>query len=348
MERLAVVFPHVLLGGGEVAMMEVAEGLARRYEVTVVALDGGEPDGPGTIREELRERFASVSFVTGRGRLPGLLAEADAALWWGLHGAVPKALARLGSRRPASVRVVHTERQEEEPFLRRFAGVIDSAVAVSPGMARRLAGAVFLPNPIPRSRLGGAGSRAFAPGRKTLGFLGRLAPMKNVPWLIESLEQLDANLLLQVLDTEGLSAADLGGLARARGVGERVRFLPPGREVGTLLRSIDALILPSSSEALPLSVLEAGALGVPVIATRVGALPEVFGEEVLFLETRDGLPDPASARRALGAVGREQGERLRSRVEELCAPEVVVALYAQVLEGALGGRGANLDSPASR
>lgn len=330
--RLAVVFPHVLLGGGEVAMMEVAEGLARRFEVTAVALDGGGPEGPAAIRAELRERFARVSFVSERGRLPGMLAEADAALWWGLHGAVPKAMARLGSARPASLRVVHTERAEELPFARRFRAVIDATVAVSPRMARDLPGAVFIPNPIPRSRLGGEGRRGFPPGRKTLGFLGRLAPMKNVPWLIESLAQLEVNLLLQVLDTEVLKAADLLELARARGVEDRVHFLPPGREVGTLLRSVDALILPSASEAFPLCVLEAGALGVPVIATRVGALPEVFPDEILFLDGAGGTPDLASARQAIGAIGREWGERLRGKVLTLCATEKVVARYAEVLE----------------
>jgi glycosyltransferase involved in cell wall biosynthesis len=336
--RLAVVFPHALLGGGEVAMMEVAEGLGRRFEVTAVVLDGGEPAGSGTIRAELRARFARVSFVSERGRLLGDLLTADAALWWGLHGAVPKAMIRLGSGRPASVRVVHTERAEEKPFAQRFRNGIDAKIAVSPAMARQLRGAVSIPNPIPRSRLGGEGRQLFPPGRKTLGFLGRLAPMKNVPWLIESLAELEVNLLLQVLDTEVLTAADLRELARTRGVEDRIHFLPPGREVGTLFKSIDALILPSSSEAFPLSVVEAGALGVPVIATRVGALPEVFADEILFLESSGGTPDLASARQAIAAAGRDWGEKLRGKVLEVCDPETVVARYAEVVEGALRRR----------
>lgn len=332
--RLAVVFPHVLLGGGEVAMMEVAERLKARFAVTVLALEGGLPPVGATIRDELAERFPDSSFLVHRGHLPSSLARADAVLWYGLNGVIPKALARLTAR-PASLRVVHTERPEEVAFARRWRSVIDAVVSVSPSMARQIPGAVFIPNPLSRGRLQGERHEFFPPGRKTLGFLGRLAPMKNVPWLIENLASLEVNLLLQAIDTELLTVADLTRLAQEKGVAERVRFLPPGREVGTLLRSIDALVLPSASEAFPLAVLEAGALGVPVIATRVGALPELFGPEILFLESQGGIPEVGSLRQAIAAIDPAWGQRLQARAAALCDPEGVATCYGELLDGLL-------------
>jgi len=172
--------------------------------------------------------------------------------------------------------------------------------------------------------------------------MGRLVPLKNVPWLIASLEAADCNLLVQALDTPLLTAAELARQAAALGVGDRVRFLPPGRDVGTLLRSVDALVLPSRHEGFPMVVVEAGLLGVPVVATRVGALPELFADEILFLDgglqgLEDGeepgaVPDPASLRRALAALAPEWGARLQAKVRRLCDPDAVAARYLEIVE----------------
>ena len=150
------------------------------------------------------------------------------------------------------------------------------------------------------------------------------------------------NLLVQALDTPLLTVAELARQAAALGVGDRVRFLPPGRDVGTLLRSVDALVLPSRHEGFPMVVVEAGLLGVPVIATRVGALPELFGDEILFLdgglqgledrEEPGAVPDLASLRRALTALAPEWGARLQARVRRLCDPDAVAAGYLEIVE----------------
>jgi len=75
-----------------------------------------------------------------------------------------------------------------------------------------------------------------------------------------------------------------------------------------------------------------------VIATRVGALPEVFGEEIAFVEDVDGVPVLESVREALAAAGPELGGRLREKVIRLCSPDAVVARYAEILENLLETR----------
>jgi glycosyltransferase involved in cell wall biosynthesis len=339
--RLCLVFPHVVLGGGETAMMEVAEGLREQggIELDVCALDHLETGGAATIREELAARFGPVTFIRRRWQLRPRLREADVVLWYGVSNAVPAALSALSAygSRPGSIRVVHTDRSVDGPgFARRWRRVIDAVVCVSPAVARRIAGAVFIPNTCSLSHLEGERRPLFAePGRRTLGWMGRLVPLKNVPWLIENLEAIGCNLLLQALDTPLLTVTDLKSQIEARGLAERVRILPPGRDVGTLLRSVDALVVASRHEGFPMVVVEAGMLGVPVIATRVGALPELFAEEILFfdyLAGADGEPDAASLRQALAKAGPAWGERLNARVTRLCDREAVISQYLDLVE----------------
>lgn len=334
--RVCLVFPHVVLGGGETAMMEVADGLRREVELDVCAMDNLPDGGAATIREELVDRFGAAACVRRRWELRPRLRAADVVLWYGVSNAVPAALA-AGATRPGSVRVVHTDRAVDGPgFARRWRKVIDATVCVSPAVARRIPGAAFIPNPGSPAYLQGPRRELFpGSGRPTLGWMGRLVPLKNVPWLIDNLEATGCNLALQALDTPFLTVAELAGRAAALGVGDRVRFLPPGRDVGTLLRSVDALVVASRHEGFPMVVVEAGLLGVPVISTRVGALPELFPEEILFLDSREGEPDAASLRQALAEIGEiapSWGERLQARITRLCDRDAVVSRYLDVLD----------------
>jgi glycosyltransferase involved in cell wall biosynthesis len=328
--RLCLVFPHVVLGGGETAMMQVAAGLRERgIGLDVCALDNLDTGGAATIREELVARFGRATFVRQRWELRPRLREADVVLWYGVSNAVPTALAAFDPR-PGSIRVVHTDRTVDGPgFARRWRRVIDAVVCVSPAVSRRIAGAVFIPNPGSPAHLKGERQDFFAgSGRRTLGWMGRLVPLKNVPWLIENLETLGCNLLLQALDTPLLTVAELARQVEDHGLGSRVRFLPSGRDVGTLLRSVDALVVASQHEGFPMVVVEAGLLGVPVIATRVGALPELFADEILFFDSAD----PASLRQALAEVSPAWGERLRAKVSRLCDRDAVVSQYLDLVE----------------
>jgi glycosyltransferase involved in cell wall biosynthesis len=313
-------------------MMAVAEGLRAEVDLQVCALDNAPVTVGATLREELEERFGQVTFIRRRWELRPCFRAADIVLWYGVVNAVPDVLASI-PQRPASVRVVHTDRPVDGPgFHRRWRRVIDRTICVSPAVARRIPGAVFIPNTCSADRLCGQRREIFPPGRKTLGFLGRLVPQKNAAWLVENAAALDCNLLIQALDTQLQTVADLALLAERHGTAERVRFLPPSRDVGTLLRSVDAVVIASWHEGFPMVAVEAGLVGTPVIATRVGALPEVFSEQILFVDSgEDGLPELSSMGSAVAEVGTIWGRRLRDRVEELCSREAVVARYLEVL-----------------
>ena len=114
-----------------------------------------------------------------------------------------------------------------------------------------------------------------------------------------------------------------------------MRILPPSRDTAPFYASIDALAVVSKHEGFPMVVLEAGARGLPVVATRVGALQEVLGEEVLFVESAAGVPVVGSMGQAVAVAGRGWGwgERLRGAVERLCGPGVMAGRYGEVVRG---------------
>lgn len=122
--------------------------------------------------------------------------------------------------------------------------------------------------------------------QRKLLFLGRIHPKKGLSELLEgwALSQIlrpksvfDWELLIAGWD-DGGHEKGLKAKAEALGIGGSVSFLGPqyGDEKDALLRSVDAFILPSFSEGLPMSVLEAWSYGLPVLMTEFCNLPEGF------------------------------------------------------------------------
>src|SRR5262249_28975415 len=122
-------------------------------------------------------------------------------------------------------------------------------------------------------------------GQKTLLYLGRLHPKKNVANLIRAWNEI-SNCQRCSSDCWVLAIAgwDQGGYEselKRLAAGTSVGFLGPrfGAEKSECYRTCDAFILPSLSEGLPMTVLEAWAYAKPVLMTAECNLPEGFSAE---------------------------------------------------------------------
>ena len=163
------------------------------------------------------------------------------------------------------------------------------------------------------------------PGEAVVSMVAALRPEKAHEVLLEAAATVGGagRPVHFLLAGEGPRREPLEGLCARLGVGDRVHFLGSRRDVPALLAASTVLVLPSHPvvETLPLAVLEAMAAGVPVVASRVGSIPEVIrsGENGLLVPPGDApalagaierlVEDDALARRLAAAARRTVEER---------------------------------------
>lgn len=118
----------------------------------------------------------------------------------------------------------------------------------------------------------------------------------------------------------GRREAEMRHLAAEMGLTGRVHFLGQRDDVPDLLAALDIFVLPSHSEGVSLALLEAMAAGLPVIASRVGGLPEVVtdGDNGLLIPPKDPEALAAALARLLDnpALAQKLGENARRQVQE--------------------------------
>ena len=152
----------------------------------------------------------------------------------------------------------------------------------------------------------------------TLAFAGRITRQKALDVAFDALARVDGVTFL--VAGEGPDLADVRRAASDRGLDGRVRFVGPLDREGvlTLFRAADASLLSSSWENFPHTVVEALAVGTPVIATSVGGVPEVVHDDAngLLVPAGDGEALAAAIRRLVGEPG------LRERLAAAAAPSV--------------------------
>jgi glycosyltransferase involved in cell wall biosynthesis len=160
------------------------------------------------------------------------------------------------------------------------------------------AGAEFRPlDQAERGSLAAVLRRYGVPDGPLLVYVGGLSPHKNLEGLLEAMARLRQHGRRAHLAIVGDPAADgflsshdgLYARRRALGLEDAVTFTGylPGDDLVAFYNAAAALVLPSFSEGFGLPALEAMACGVPVAASRRGALPEVVAEAGVFFDPRD-------------------------------------------------------------
>jgi sugar transferase (PEP-CTERM/EpsH1 system associated) len=125
-------------------------------------------------------------------------------------------------------------------------------------------------------------SLSIPPDAPVIGTVGRLSEIKRQDVLICAFARArdtfpDAHL---VIVGDGPLLGDLRSMADGIGIGEAVHFVGYQPHSAPYLRAMDVFTLTSRSEGMPQAVLEACVMGLPVVASRVGGLPEVISDGV--------------------------------------------------------------------
>ena len=235
------------------------------------------------------------------------------------HAMVDRLLLRRRDRIYGVGREVARALVEVDGFPDRSVGVILNGVDLSPYVdCRRDRSAV-------RAEIG-LGADDFV-----LILVARLVPVKDHSTALRTLKRLlgqrgDVRL---VIVGDGSEASRLAGAVESQGLSPYVRMLGRRDDVPRLFGASDLAILTSLSEGIPLSLIEAMAAGLPVVATRVGGVPEVVVEgetghlapagddAALSGHVLDLIADPASRAR-LGEAGRERAHALFSE-DAMCS-----------------------------
>jgi glycosyltransferase involved in cell wall biosynthesis len=158
-----------------------------------------------------------------------------------------------------------------------------------------------------------------------IGAVSRLAPQKNLDHLLQAAKLLIANansdaarIRIIIAGPDGGSKKALVAQAARLRIASHVRFIGARSDIPQVLRALDVFTMPSFHEGTPFALLEAMAMGLPIIASQVGSIPEtvngngylvcVLQPEETFYALRDLIADPA-LRARMGRRSRQLARR---------------------------------------
>jgi len=369
--------PHLLhlfstfaAGGPQVRTAQLINAFSGRYRHTIVALDGctecrSRIDSSVDVRFEAAPRKSRS--LTGPWRMARLIRRAlpDLVLtynWGAIEGV-------LGARLAGVRRIVHAEdgfgpdeadRQKRRRILaRRLVLRLCSRVVVPSLRLEDLALRVWK---LPRKKVcylpNGIDPERFHPGRDdalrqrfeippdafVIGTVARLRPEKGLDLLIEAFAQLPAGLRPDcwlMIVGDGPEIERLRALARARRIEGRVRFTGNLDDAAAAYRAFDLFALTSRTEQMPLTVAEAMASGLAVVATDVGDVRAMLSEENQRWIATSRAPAGFALQLEDAVAHRADREKTAGMNRERClsrfALEPMIVQYGRLYEEALRG-----------
>ncbi len=206
---------------------------------------------------------------------------------------------------------------------------------VDPGQARRGS----------EARVAGLARLGLTSGPFTVGTVGNLTPKKDHDTMLRALVRLreqrpDARL---VIIGTGPREEHLRRLARQLRIEDAVTLTGIRDDVPELLPAFDLFAMSSLHEGLSIALVEALAAGLPVVATRVGGIPEVIGHEENGLLVR-----PSDERALAAAMSLIEGDELLRRRFVAAAPGRAEKFGIQPAADALTGHYIRLAGHASK
>ena len=350
------------LGGSERQLAETALALDReRFEPHVACFTGGgfrarELSDAGVPVLELGVRsLVSGSAIAGVARLGAYAARHGIRLAHAFD--VPSDLFVAPAARWHRVPVVLTSQRAHRDLtpgfsrhlLRLTDRIADGIVVNSRAVARELETEEGVPASMIRLAYNGVdidlfrrdGPAAETPWRgeaPVIGAVCALRPEKGLPLLLEAFAAVTGSAKLLIVG-DGPVLPELEARARALGLGSQCRFQPAQQNVAEWLRAIDVFVLPSLSEALSNSLLEAMACGCCPIASDTGGNPELVKDGACGLLFPSGNASALAGclRAVLGdrelrrRLAAEAESRARREFSRAAAAARMAAIYEEFL-----------------
>jgi glycosyltransferase involved in cell wall biosynthesis len=175
-----------------------------------------------------------------------------------------------------------------------------------------------------------------------IGIIAVLRKAKGHRFLLQGIKRLASEFpqIKLLIAGTGPQEQNISRLIQELGLENHVMMLGHQDDIPSLLKALDVFVLPAQEEALGTALVEATAMGVPVIATRIGGIPEVVGEAGLLFESED-VEDLVNHLRtlirspALAARMRTQGmERARALYDENLMVRRIEKLYLETVGAA--------------
>jgi L-malate glycosyltransferase len=355
-------------GGTERLVVEIARRVRPAFASTVCCLDE-----PGTWSGELTGEGITVTALhrppgfrpaIGR-RLAGVARQSGAAILH-CHQYSPFVYGCVAALWNPGLRVVFTEhgRRSDQPprakqrVANRVLGRLGHRMfAVSEelrqymatsGLPRKRLGVIYNgidpgPAPAPAARAAARARLGLPEGAFIVGTVARLDPVKDLGALVHGFAAVRASRpdACLVVVGDGPERGVLERVAASASLGRSVSFLGERSDPREILPAFDAYVNSSVTEGVSITILEAMAACLPVVATSVGGTPEVIGDR------RHGLLVPARSPQAIAralaelagapALREQLGAAARRRVEERFTADRMVAEYMDVYR-ACGGR----------
>jgi len=356
--HLVHISPTFELGGAEIRTVQLIEHFGARFRHTIVALNG-DFTAADRIRSGLDVtcvhhpgRRNPVAAVRGLARrLDGLRPDLVLTYNWGsMDGVIAATLSGVAP-------VIHTEdgfgedeaggQKTRRVWYRRLAlARVFRVIAPSRAMANimrrvwrlRPAQVEFIPNGVDLERYTPC-DRARPAAPVAVGAVGRLGAVKRYDLLLEACASL-APAVAVAIAGDGPERSSLESRARALGFNGRARFLGRLEDLRPVYRSLDLLALSSSTEQMPISVLEAMACGLPIVSTDVGDIREMVSDEnrPFIATTLDAFRASLQRMASDAALRLRIGAANRRRCAEVYSAARMFERYRELYESALRSR----------
>ena len=257
--------------------------------------------------------------------------------------------------RPALVSTCHTWYDNDLPLRlygaldRRMLRHFEAVVAVSGEVRDRLLAAKVAPERIELIRNGVAmepfllagQQRQAQSGPLRIGLVGRLAPEKGIDIFLHAAARVrkqHPEISFEIAG-EGAERSHLQQLLRELHLEAQVNLCGGVADMPAFYAGLDLLVSASRQEGLPIALLEGMASGLPVVATRVGAVPQVVLEGVTGLLVEPEAPEALAeameqlidSRTLRGSLGQAGQDRIRSEFSAERMAAEYLAVYEQAL-----------------